>query len=98
MSESTEGEILKASGPDTSRIEVGMDVVSVDGESVGKVKEIGASEFLLDRPLARDLWVPFSSVMAIEDYTSNFRGPVQPTSVVLAVTHAHVDKQGWRQT
>jgi hypothetical protein len=96
VDESNEGEILKASGPDTSRIEVGTPVKSVDGETVGKVKELGETEFLVDRPMARDLWIPFASVMATEDYTANFRGPVQPTAVVLSVSHAHIDDQGWR--
>jgi hypothetical protein len=96
VDESSEGEILKASGPDTSRIQVGMPVTSLDGQPVGKVKEVGDNEFLVDRPLARDLWVPFASVLATEDYTANVRGPVQPTAVVLSVSSAHIDSQGWR--
>ena len=93
MSESNEGEILKASAP---HIQVGMGVATLDGQSIGKVKEIRDDEFLLDRPLARDLWVPLSAVMATEDYTGNYRGPVQPTMVVLSVSNANVDDQGWR--
>ena len=92
------GEILPASSPDPRRIEVGLDVMSLDGERVGRVAEVLANEFRLDRPLARDLWVPFSAVLATEDFTSNFRGPVQPTSVVLEVSSAHVDDQGWRHS
>jgi hypothetical protein len=93
MSESNEGEILKASAP---HIQVGMEVTALDGHPIGKVKEIRGDEFLLDRPLARDLWVPLSAVLATEDYTGNFRGPVQPTTVVLTVSEANVDDQGWR--
>jgi hypothetical protein len=93
MSESNEGEILKASAP---HIQVGMEVTALDGHPIGKVKEIRGEEFLLDRPLARDLWVPLSAVLATEDYTGNFRGPVQPTMVVLTVSEANVDDQGWR--
>jgi hypothetical protein len=96
MTESSEGEILKASAPGRGQIEIGMQVTSIDGEPIGKVKEVGEAEFLVDRPLARDLWVPFGAVLATEDYTSNYRGPVQPTAVVLEVTAAHVDRQGWR--
>src|SRR5437899_19018 len=59
MSESNEGEILKASAPE---IKVGMEVSSLDGQPVGKVKEVRGDEFLLDRSLARDLWVPHSAV------------------------------------
>ena len=96
MSESSEGEILKASAPGRGQIEVGMPVRSMDGESIGKVKEVREAEFLMDRPLARDLWIPFEGVLATEDYTANYRGPVEPTAVVLNVTADHVDRQGWR--
>jgi hypothetical protein len=95
MSESNEGEILKAAGPERGRIQVGMEVTSIDGQRVGTVKEIRQDEFLLDRPLARDVWVPFAAVMATEDYTANYRGPVQPTAVVLSVSSANIDAQGW---
>jgi len=40
--------------------------------------------------------VPFTAVLATDDYTGNFRGPVQPTQVVLSVSAAHVDAQHWR--
>ena len=50
----SEGEILKASGPGPGQVDVGMEVTSLDGEHVGKVKEVGAGEFLVDRPLARE--------------------------------------------
>jgi hypothetical protein len=92
-----EGEILKANrlGPD--QIKVGMEVTSIDGESVGKVKEVRANDFLLDRPLARDLYVPYSSVLAAEDYGGTFRrGPTEPTEVVLRVSVAHLESQGWK--
>ncbi len=93
--DSERGEILKASGP-AARIEVGMDVSTFDGQRIGTVKEIRGDEFLLNRHLSRDLWVPMSAVMAAEDYTANYRGPVQPTTLVLDVSGAHVDRQGWR--
>ncbi len=91
-----EGEILKANtlGPD--QIRVGMDVMSINGHAVGKVKEVRADDFLLDRPLARDLYVPFSFVLAAEDYGGTFRrGPTEPTEVVLSVSEEHLDNQGW---
>jgi hypothetical protein len=95
---STEGEILKASGPGPEQVQVGMDVTSIDGERIGKVKEVRGEEILIDRPLARDLWVPFSSVMATEDYSSNYRGGLtEPIAVVLNVSAAHIDRQGWRE-
>jgi hypothetical protein len=91
-----EGEVLKASSPGPGQIDVGMEVTSLDGERIGKVKEVGATEFLVDRAMARDLWVPFSAVMATQDYSGNVRGPVQPTAVVLNISAAHIDAQDWR--
>ncbi len=91
-----EGEILKANtfGPDL--IHVGMEVMSIDGHVVGKVKEVRAKDFLLDRPLARDLYIPFSFVLATEDYGGSFRrGPTEQTEVVLTVSEEHLEKQGW---
>jgi hypothetical protein len=96
MDEPGEGEILEASGPGARQVHVGMEVTSIDGERIGRVKDVREQEFLIDRPMARDLWVPFEAVLATEDYTSNYRGPVQPTQVVLSVSAAHVDRQGWR--
>ena len=96
MDEPNEGEILEASGPGAGQVQVGMDVKSIDGQRIGRVKEVHDQEFLVDRPLARDVWVPFEAVLATEDYTANYRGPVQPTDVVLSVSAAHIDRQGWR--
>ena len=95
-SDANKGEILKASAPGPEQIKVGMEVLSLDGQPIGHVKEVRNDEFLLDRRMARDLWVPISFVLATEDYTANFRGPVQPTRVVLKVTDPHVEAQGWR--
>jgi hypothetical protein len=92
-----QGEILKANtfGPD--QIHVGMDVVSIDGQPVGKVKELRAEDFLLDRPMARDLYVPYRFVLATEDYGGKFRGGrVEQTDVVLIVGGAQLDNQGWQ--
>jgi hypothetical protein len=90
-------EILPASSPGPAQVEVGMQVMSLDGERVGKVKEVRPDAFLVDRPMARDLWVPFSAMIGAEDYSSNFRrGPAAEASVVLSVSHAHIDDQGWR--
>ena|ERR1051326_4556811 len=94
-SDAREGEILKASSPGQSQLEPGMEVHSLDGERLGTVKEIRESEFLVDRPLAHDLWIPMSAILATEDYTGNFRGPVQPDAIVLTVSSAHIDAQGW---
>jgi hypothetical protein len=95
--DSSEGEILKASGPGTDQVRVGMTVTSLDGERLGTIKEVRGQEFLLNRPLARDLWVPLASVMATGEHGGKYRGgPTQPTHVVLNVSEAHVDRQGWQ--
>jgi hypothetical protein len=96
MTESDGGEILKASAPGKNQLEIGMEVSSIDGQRIGKIKEIRDTEFLVDRPLARDLWIPFSAILATEDYSGNFHGPMQPTQVVLSVSAAHIDAQHWR--
>jgi hypothetical protein len=91
------GEILKASAPGPAQVEIGMQVRSLDGEPIGTVKEIKPDEFLVNRPWARDLWIPFSAMLSVEDYSSSFRrGPAASASVVLEVSHAHIDSQGWR--
>src|ERR1043166_5056192 len=93
---SSEGEILKASSPGPEHIHKGMDVMSIDGERIGKVKAVRTDDFLIDRPLAHDLWVPFSAVLEAGEYGGAFRrGPTQPSEVVLNVSAAHVDSQGW---
>jgi hypothetical protein len=92
-----EGEILKANTLGADQVQVGMDVMSIDGHPVGTVKEVRANDFLLDRPLARDLFVPFSFVLAAEDYGGTFRrGRTEPTEIVLSVSEGHLDNQGWQ--
>jgi hypothetical protein len=52
----------------TSRpeMQVGMAVMGSDSKPVGKVKEVRDSDFLLDRKLARDLYVPFDAVSSVD--------------------------------
>src|SRR5437588_12336820 len=94
---SEQGEVLKANSLGPDQVLVGMDVMSIDGHPVGKVKQVRTEDFLLDRPLARDLYVPFSFVLATEDYGGTFRrGRTEPTEVVLSVSEEQLDKQGWQ--
>ena len=44
-----------------STIHEDMQVVDSRGDYVGQVKEVRSEDFLLDRPLARDVYVPFDS-------------------------------------
>lgn len=92
------GEILHANTIGPGQIEVGMTVTGIDGEEVGKVKEVREREFLMDRPLAHSLWVPYESVMAAEGQGDGFRAvPPRPTEVMLSISSAHVDAQRWRR-
>jgi len=63
---------------------MGMDVVSPAGESIGTVKEVRTHDFLLDRSMRRDVYVPFSAIREVGGRT-----------VVLSVAGSDVDDQGW---
>lgn len=94
---SDEGGILKASGPGTDQITVGSAVASLDGQHIGKVKEVRGDEFLIDRSMARDLWVPFSAVVRAGPQGGSFRrGPTMDTQIVLSVSFDAIHDQGWR--
>jgi len=93
----SQGGILKASSPGADQIAIGMTVSSVDGHEIGKVKEIAATEFLVDRPIVRDLWIPFSAIVETTDRGGTFRrGPTMATEVVLSVAYEDLHSQGWR--
>jgi hypothetical protein len=80
------------------QVEVGMAVVSIDGEVIGHVKEVGETEFLLDRPLAHDLYVPYRFVLAMREPGERVRGgPHQSAEVMLNISAANIDAQGWRR-
>jgi hypothetical protein len=93
QSDGSHGEVLKASGPGQGEIEVGMEVVGFDGQNVGQVKEVRGEDFLLNRPMARDLYVPYKAVLAVQQRGEK---PQKATAVVLEVTTAHLDSQGWK--
>ena len=89
--------ILKASGPSPDRIVAGLAVFSVDGKRLGSVKEVHGDEFLIDRPMARDYWVPFSAVVRAGPTGGAFRrGPTMDTEIVLSVSADDIYDQGWR--
>jgi hypothetical protein len=92
-----EGETLPANTVETVDIKPGMRVVGVQGGHIGKVKSIEGTEFLVDRHLHRDLYVPLSAVLRVaNEYESYEGGPVQPFDVVLSVKASDIDHQGWR--
>jgi hypothetical protein len=78
---------------DPRYITLGMDVVGSDGEPVGTVKEVGAAEILVNRPLARDVYVPLEAVQAIVDATG---GTSVDPHVVLTIRADSVGDTGWR--
>lgn len=48
-------------------LHVGMDVIAMNGECVGTIKEIKEEDFRVDRPRRRDLSLPFSAIERVED-------------------------------
>jgi hypothetical protein len=48
-----------------NQMRTGMEVCDADGNRLGQVKEMRGSEFLLDRPMARDVYVPFHAVREV---------------------------------
>jgi hypothetical protein len=45
-----------------SSIHVEMGVIAADGDNLGQVKEVRATDFLLDRSMKRDIYIPFNLV------------------------------------
>jgi hypothetical protein len=68
------------------QVSAGMEVLGAEKERVGQVKEVRAADFLVERSLQRDVYVPFA---AIREVTGN--------QVVLTVTSDHVDALKWPQ-
>ncbi len=69
---------------DRGDVQLGMEVVGADGESVGTVKEIHDAAVLVDRPLARDVYVPFYAIDGL-----------RAEQVVISVPHDLVDAMDW---
>jgi len=66
-----------------TQIQVGMKVLGIDGLEVGKVKEVRSHDFLVDRPLARDVYVPFDAC------------DVSDGQIRLQIGALDVDEQNW---
>jgi HSP20 family protein len=66
------------------RVQSGMAVVGSDGAQVGTVKEVRDRDFLVDRPMHRDTYIPES---AVREATGS--------QVVLTIPADQVDQQGW---
>lgn len=61
-----------------------MDVVGSDGATVGTVKAVHGTDFHVDRPMGRDVFVPFSAVQTVDG-----------ERVMLSVRASEVDDQHW---
>lgn len=66
-----------------NQIREGMDVVGMKGQSVGQVKEVRSNDFLVDRPMARDVYVPFDACQSTDG------------KIRLNVQADEVDNQNW---
>ena len=66
-------------------IRSGMEVIGPDGRRIGKVKEVRQDDILVDREMARDIFVPHSAVSMVGEL------------VMLTVAADAVDTQGWEK-
>ena len=63
-----------------------MEVMGMDGSSVGHVKEVRDAEFVIDRPMHRNMRVPYNAVQEVRE-----------GRVVLNVPANKVDGVGWKK-
>ncbi|HET8632324.1 MAG TPA: DUF2382 domain-containing protein [Thermomicrobiales bacterium] len=73
-----------ATTPLLGQVREGLDVICADDSLIGRVKEVRADDFLVDRQLQRDIYVPFD---AVQDVNAN--------GVRLTVPADRVDRMGW---
>lgn len=66
------------------RVREGMQVVGSDEENIGRVKEVRHTDFLVDRTLARDIYVPYEAVQSASQ-----------DRVIITVPAGEVNDQGW---
>lgn len=63
----------------------GMEVVGPQGGHVGSVKAVREHDFLVDRSMQRDVYVPYTAVMSVSG-----------TRTVISVSPLQVDNMGWQ--
>jgi hypothetical protein len=68
----------------TSQIQAGMPVVGSDMSNIGLVKEVRDNDFLVDIPMQRDRYVPFTAVQNVE-----------ADQVVLEIKGSQVNEMDW---
>ena len=69
----------------TLQLREAMDVVGSDGVMVGRVKETRSNDFLVDRSMQRDLYVPFSAIQTVDG-----------DRMMLNIAARDLDQQGWQ--
>ena len=62
-----------------------MTVVGADGDEIGIVKEVREDTLLVDRPMARDIYIPRSAVRVTDGSTAR-----------LSISSGEIDNQGWQ--
>lgn len=65
------------------QIRPGKEVIGRDGEQVGEVKEVRSNDFLVDRSMARDIYIAFNAC------------EVSGGQIRLNVRADEIDNQGW---
>jgi len=71
---------------DRAQVREGMEVVGADGQRVGVVKEVRDRDFLVDRTMKRDVYIPFDAATSVEG-----------TRVTLAIGAEQVDTMHWEE-
>lgn len=61
-----------------------MDVIGSDGNDVGRVKEVRDNDFLVDRAMQRDIYIPYSAIQSIHG-----------ERIMLNIPAGQVDAMGW---
>lgn len=76
-----------ASGAESKRSQLreGMEVIGSEGKVVGRVKEIRRRDFLVDRDIARDVYIPFEAVSSVG------------AQILLNIGADAVDDQDWEK-
>ena len=62
----------------------GMTVYGTNGDEIGLVKEVRSNDFLVDRSLRRDVYVPFNAIQTVRN-----------DQVVLNLPADQVDSMSW---
>lgn len=84
-------EDAKSSGisdPSEKRVNLrkGMEVIGKNGKIIGYVKEIRAADFLVDREMARDVFVPFDALTNVSERAE------------ISVSTDEIDNQNWEMS